>query len=287
METCRIFPGLMELLRILLLWIQTVAFMVSNMKTAVGAYEMTKPCVLNNLCKLPCRLEPFRDVTVSWFNGNNEMLTQGMQVYKHTRNLMINKPARNEWELHILRIDLSFADTYWCKTRDGHTLSEITVVIEHEPRLNKNSSSSTRTEILENSLAQLNCEFTGIPEPEITWCRGPSKERIEGIKGHKLIIRNITRYASDEYTCIAKNRHGTSESHMQVFVDCKSNFAVLVIWYLLSPAEDGGVQIWRCPSGCSSVGARPSESENVHNSKSLFSNHRHECRNLNKKNMTR
>ncbi|XP_053407117.1 uncharacterized protein LOC123546824 isoform X2 [Mercenaria mercenaria] len=176
METCRIFPGLMELLRILLLWIQTVAFMVSNMKTAVGAYEMTKPCVLNNLCKLPCRLEPFRDVTVSWFNGNNEMLTQGMQVYKHTRNLMINKPARNEWELHILRIDLSFADTYWCKTRDGHTLSEITVVIEHEPRLNKNSSSSTRTEILENSLAQLNCEFTGIPEPEITWCRGPSKE---------------------------------------------------------------------------------------------------------------
>ncbi|XP_053407114.1 uncharacterized protein LOC123546823 isoform X2 [Mercenaria mercenaria] len=168
----------MELLRILLPWIQTVVFIVSIMKTAEGAYDTikkTKPCVLNHSCKLPCRLEPFRDVTVIWFDGKHEVLTQGMQVYKHTRNLKINKPARNEWELRILRVDLSFADTYWCKTRDGLTLSEITVVIEHAPRL-KNKSSSTRTHFLENSLAQLNCEFSGIPEPKVTWYRGPSKE---------------------------------------------------------------------------------------------------------------
>ncbi|XP_053407113.1 neural cell adhesion molecule 1-like isoform X1 [Mercenaria mercenaria] len=219
----------MELLRILLPWIQTVVFIVSIMKTAEGAYDTikkTKPCVLNHSCKLPCRLEPFRDVTVIWFDGKHEVLTQGMQVYKHTRNLKINKPARNEWELRILRVDLSFADTYWCKTRDGLTLSEITVVIEHAPRL-KNKSSSTRTHFLENSLAQLNCEFSGIPEPKVTWYRGPSKERIEGLKDHKLIIRNVTRYASDEYACIAENRHGTSERHMHVFVDFAPEVAVM------------------------------------------------------------
>ncbi|XP_053407112.1 immunoglobulin superfamily member 10-like isoform X2 [Mercenaria mercenaria] len=156
--------------------IQIVMF-VFCMKMVDGAYRvinMTKSCVLNHECKLPCRMEPFSyTISVLWFNDNNEMLTRGNQVHKHHRNLRIEKPAYNEWVLYILRVNRKFADKYRCKTSDGYTLSEITVVIEP----------------------------------------------IEGIKGHTLIIRDIGRYASDNYTCIATNEHGTAEREIKLTVD--------------------------------------------------------------------
>ncbi|XP_053407111.1 hemicentin-2-like isoform X1 [Mercenaria mercenaria] len=202
--------------------IQIVMF-VFCMKMVDGAYRvinMTKSCVLNHECKLPCRMEPFSyTISVLWFNDNNEMLTRGNQVHKHHRNLRIEKPAYNEWVLYILRVNRKFADKYRCKTSDGYTLSEITVVIEHEPRTDEQKSSSFHERFDEHSLAQLNCIFHGSPKPEITWHRGPSKEPIEGIKGHTLIIRDIGRYASDNYTCIATNEHGTAEREIKLTVD--------------------------------------------------------------------
>ncbi|XP_053407110.1 protein amalgam-like isoform X2 [Mercenaria mercenaria] len=212
---------------------QTVQILmfVFCMKMVDGAYRViniTKSCVLNHECKLPCRLEPFSyTINVLWFNNNNEMLTRGNQVHKHYRNLRIEKPAYNEWVLYILRVNQNFADKYRCKTSDGYTLSEITVVVENEPRIDEQKSSSFHEHFHEHSLAQLNCIFYGSPKPEVTWHRGPSKEPIEGIKGPKLIIRDIERYASDNYTCIATNEHGTDEREIKVTVDFDPEVTVM------------------------------------------------------------
>ncbi|XP_045216680.1 protein CEPU-1-like [Mercenaria mercenaria] len=205
-----------------------IVFTVSCIHVTHAILNLTVEAKLNHEVKLPCRLPSgdYYGVNVRWFNKKDGWLTDGNTVYKHPGQIFISKPAPNEWNLHIKRISTSFEDIYTCQTAKGTVLSYIKLAVETSPRIDDEKSSPIRVTLAENTMVVLTCTVSGTPEPEIAWYRGLS-ETATGITGPELKIRDVTRYAADEYICRAKNTNGEAERRIRVAVNFAPEVTVM------------------------------------------------------------
>ncbi|XP_060607257.1 hemicentin-2-like isoform X2 [Ruditapes philippinarum] len=165
------------------------------------------------------------------------MLSRGYKMVRYNKQMKVEKPGFGEFELNILKLTRRFADTYKCRTTNGTILSEVTVALEHTPTIEEDQSSPAHVIIREHSLVELKCIFSGLPEPDIVWHRGSTQKLIEGIKGPKLIIRNVPRYASDNYTCKATNDRGFKEKSIQLTVQFLPEVSVMESVIHVAPSE--------------------------------------------------
>ncbi|XP_060563458.1 opioid-binding protein/cell adhesion molecule homolog [Ruditapes philippinarum] len=180
----------------------------------------TQPATLNRNVILPCRLpmHESKNVNVRWYSGKDGWLTSGTNVYAHHAEIEIMKPAPNEWNLFIKKMTKSFEDTYTCKTDQNEILSLVKVIIETPPKIDELASSPKRVNVKEGENAELRCEVTGTPTPEIHWYRG-SSETPTRVSGKLLKIPAIKRYAADEYICRANSSKGEAEHRIRLTVN--------------------------------------------------------------------
>ncbi|KAL3282973.1 hypothetical protein HHI36_006131, partial [Cryptolaemus montrouzieri] len=92
-------------------------------------------------------------------------------------------------------------------------------IIEPEGEYPTVSVSSDRLSISRGSSNQLRCDATGSPTPSIKWKKsnGDFSEHVEQI-GSILYIRNADERDEGTYLCVASNRLGLAQAHVDVYI---------------------------------------------------------------------
>ncbi|KAL4228164.1 hypothetical protein ACF0H5_013598 [Mactra antiquata] len=168
---------------------------------------------------LQCRIpEPVPNgIIVRWYSAKDSWLTSGTRVYKHRNHMSVQKPAPNEWNLHIKNLAQSFADVYTCHTDTNVTVSIISLVIESEPKFEDGLTTGKYYTVTEGGYAVMKCVVSGKPEPIIEWFRGNESYPLK-VYGSQLKIPGVQRYAADLYICKAKNKYGADKRSINMTV---------------------------------------------------------------------
>ncbi|KAL4228169.1 hypothetical protein ACF0H5_013603 [Mactra antiquata] len=193
--------------------------------------NITLPGKQNGDVTLPCRIpEPVpKNISVRWYSAKDSWLTFGTRVYKHRTYLSVQKPAPNEWNLHIKNLAQSFTDVYTCHTDTNVTVSIISLVVESEPKFEDGLSTGKYYTVTEGDNATMECVVSGKPEPIIEWFRWfrENESYPLNVYGSQLKIPGVQRYAADLYTCKAKNKHGEVKKNISMTVDFEPEVDVM------------------------------------------------------------
>ncbi|XP_027029792.1 neural cell adhesion molecule 1b isoform X14 [Tachysurus fulvidraco] len=163
-------------------------------------------------------------------------------TWKHKREkIQYEKDVRfktlNNNHLQIRGIRKADEGVYTCEARimarGEIDFRDIRVVVNVVPTIRVRQVQVNATADISHS-AMLACDADGFPEPTITWTRSPRSEVLleSGNKysfnddGSEITIMDVKKLDEGDYTCIARNKAGTSEEEvsLQVFVKPKITF---------------------------------------------------------------
>ncbi|WAR08988.1 LSAMP-like protein [Mya arenaria] len=167
-------------------------------------------------CRLSSDLEPDM-VSVRWNSSKDSLLTSGTRVLKYANQIEVVKTSKLEWNLLIKSVKDTFGANYTCTTDQQVVLSNVQLLILVDPKIDCGGTNSSDVSVDEGGTVHLSCAFTGEPVANITWFRGDYKKPI-GITGSKLVLPNITRHATDVYTCRGENSVSSEDYTINLIV---------------------------------------------------------------------
>ncbi|XP_058270204.1 neural cell adhesion molecule 1b isoform X2 [Hemibagrus wyckioides] len=163
-------------------------------------------------------------------------------TWKHKRaKIQFDKDVRfktlDNNHLQIRGIRKSDEGVYTCEARimarGEIDFRDIRVVVNVVPTIRVRHAEVNATADINHS-AMLACDADGFPEPTITWTRSPRSEVLleSGNKygfnedGSEITIMDVKKLDEGDYTCIARNKAGTSEEEvsLRVFVKPKITY---------------------------------------------------------------
>ncbi|KAK3560936.1 hypothetical protein QTP86_023125, partial [Hemibagrus guttatus] len=163
-------------------------------------------------------------------------------TWKHKREkIEFDKDVRfktlDNNHLQIRGIRKSDEGEYTCEARimarGEIDFRDIRVVVNVVPTIRVRHAEVNATADINHS-AMLACDADGFPEPTITWTRSPRSEVLleSGNKygfnedGSEITIMDVKKLDEGDYTCIARNKAGTSEEEvgLRVFVKPKITY---------------------------------------------------------------
>ncbi|XP_052811240.1 hemicentin-2-like [Mya arenaria] len=194
---------------------------------------------------LPCRLTSGLDpdlVSVHWESSKDSYITSGVSILKYKNQIEVVKTTNFEWNLLIMSVTDTFAANYTCTSDQQVVLSNVQLLILEAPKIDYGGTSSLDVSVDEGGTVNLTCAFIGEPVPTITWFRGDDKQPT-GITGSKLVLPNITRHATDVYTCQGEN----SVSNEDYTINLKVRFPVEVdVMEKTIYIKRGGISMLAC-----------------------------------------
>ncbi|XP_046377965.1 lachesin-like [Haliotis cracherodii] len=159
---------------------------------------------------LPCSVVYIGGHQVVWSSPRKTLISLEDRRLIDDQRISVERPYIKEWNLHIRNVRYNDSGTYKCEINTNPIqFKEVTLKVVVPPTI-ISKLSSDNLKLRESETAELVCNVTGVPHPNVTWFkrnfrlgRG-HKERI-GLEGEVLIIHNVTRYCDDIYECYVDN----------------------------------------------------------------------------------
>ncbi|XP_071110184.1 lachesin-like [Haliotis cracherodii] len=159
---------------------------------------------------LPCTVEYIGDNTVIWVSPRKQLISHSDRRMIDDQRITIERPYVKEWNLHINDVRYNDSGVYKCEINTVPEQEKAVKLSVLVPPAIISRLSSDNIRLREGEVAELICNVTGVPQPNVTWNkrnyrmgRG-RKERI-GLEGEMLLIHNVTRYCDDIYECFVDN----------------------------------------------------------------------------------
>ncbi|KAM5279003.1 vascular endothelial growth factor receptor 1 isoform 2-T3 [Hipposideros larvatus] len=189
--------------------------------------------------KLSCTVNKFLYKDIAWIL----LRTVNNRTMRHStrkQNMAVIKEYSLTLDLVIKNVSLEASGTYACRARNIYTGEEILqkkeVIIRDQeaPYLLRNLSDYT---VAVSSSTTLDCQASGVPEPQITWFKNNHKIQQEpgiilGPGSSTLFIERVTEEDEGVYHCRATNQKGSVESSAYLTVQGtsdKSNLELITL----------------------------------------------------------
>ncbi|XP_019521607.1 PREDICTED: vascular endothelial growth factor receptor 1 isoform X2 [Hipposideros armiger] len=189
--------------------------------------------------KLSCTVNKFLYKDIAWIL----LRTVNNRTMRHStrkQNMAVIKEYSLSLDLVIKNVSLEASGTYACRARNIYTGEEILqkkeVIIRDQeaPYLLRNLSDYT---VAVSSSTTLDCQASGVPEPQITWFKNNHKIQQEpgiilGPGSSTLFIERVTEEDEGVYHCRATNQKGSVESSAYLTVQGtsdKSNLELITL----------------------------------------------------------
>lgn len=185
--------------------------------------------------RLPCYYQVHsKNPILKWNKRNGDrdtLLTSNTDVYLYIGKITVESIASNEMNLLISKTSEEFSGQYLCTTDENGNkiiLVNVTLIIEKPPWID--TSSAENITIMEHADLKLDCVASGIPTPVVRWYRSKNSYRnaiFTGVTGNTLIIRNVSRFATDVYICNATNSVDSAKREISVTVNFEPEVSVM------------------------------------------------------------
>ncbi|CAD5125159.1 DgyrCDS13402 [Dimorphilus gyrociliatus] len=174
---------------------------------------------------LPCRIENRgTKYAIIWKSPDNIILTMDYQPQTdEPRYSIIGE--ENEWNLQITNVLWEDRGSYQCQINTKPIRYKTVNVNVQVPAAIVDEFSSNDATVDEGETVVLYCNVTGVPRPEVTWYKKPfrgldiDRQKLDKT-GEMLVIKNVSRYCDDIYSCVAENGVSSAVSRqMRVTVE--------------------------------------------------------------------
>ncbi|KAL4227377.1 Hemicentin 2 [Mactra antiquata] len=158
---------------------------------------------------LPCFARYKGEHKIIWMNPQRILFSNEKIIVIDDRRISVESSPEGDWNLKIKHVQHNDSGEYLCQINTSPVKIKRVKLHVQVPAHILNRGSSRDTDIKEGHDLSLSCKATGIPRPNITWFMKPleameTKEYLNVI-GETLQVRNIQRYQSGHYVCMAYN----------------------------------------------------------------------------------
>ncbi|XP_050400107.2 lachesin [Patella vulgata] len=166
--------------------------------------------IAGNKAILPCTVEFRGEHTVIWSSPRKTLISHADRRMIDDHRISVERPYIKEWNLHIRDVRHNDSGTYKCEINTVPIQAKLVTLSVFVPPMIISKYSSDLVVKQETETAELICNVTGIPAPNVTWYKrnfrkgNGYKEKI-GLEGGALLIHNVSRYCDDIYECVVDN----------------------------------------------------------------------------------
>lgn len=159
---------------------------------------------------LPCSIDYLNKFKVAWLDHNSIPLTYEDRRVVDDPRFSVVRPYPKEWNLQVRDVRWEDQGQYRCTINTNPVKNKVIMLHVKVPPTILDYLSSEDLTVQEGDTVVLECNVTGVPQPEVTWFRRPAasknmdRERIE-TNGELIVIGNVSRYCDDIYICVANN----------------------------------------------------------------------------------
>ncbi|ESP02471.1 hypothetical protein LOTGIDRAFT_138404, partial [Lottia gigantea] len=163
-----------------------------------------------NKAILPCTVEFLGDHTVIWSNPRKTLISHADRRMLDDHRISVERPYIKEWNLHIRDVRHNDSGTYKCEINTDPIQAKLVTLSVLVPPMIISRYSSDLVVKEEGETAELICNVTGIPAPNVTWYKrnyrqGKNHREQIGLEGGILLIHNVSRFCDDIYDCFVDN----------------------------------------------------------------------------------